>query len=329
MNSRPDQILKAFTARNPGIWKYVEDVRAERGKYFNDWPEWCYLPVSATYTYVLRDSLPRNLSEELFAAPEVSQKISDASLASALAAWRVGRGYYHFDPDLAAALAETSLEGDLPVELFYRLPEWCVYLDLEGIAPDWGHGVFVYLESDYDSGVPELRLYFDAEPVMFCVPLHLTHKSIDGMLAESDALGAANALLSGDPDVIALHKTAKREFTPRRMELLRPVLNLVMYLCDTDAEYKGGGRPSRPAMIKTKRGLRLFPAATTRLWEVGQKTGELLRKARQFTPPEERNAPRPHLRRAHWHTYRVGEKRQGFRVRWLHPILVGKWEEEN
>jgi len=42
------------------------------------------------------------------------------------AAWRQGRGIYRLCPELAEALAGTDRDGDLPADLLYRLPEWCV-----------------------------------------------------------------------------------------------------------------------------------------------------------------------------------------------------------
>ena len=93
-----------------------------------------------------------------------------------------------------------------------------------------------------------------------------------------------------------------------------------------------GDNLTRPEEIlrafSARRGPRLFPASEPRVWHVGEETGARLRQASAARrTPEERNAPRPHQRRAHWHTYRTGPRREGYLVRWLHPILVGWYNE--
>ena len=76
---------------------------------------------------------------------------------------------------------------------------------------------------------------------------------------------------------------------------------------------------------KPKKGWRIFPPSSPRLWDIGLKIGEQLRNAQSAErgPAGERFSPAPHLRRAHWHTYRVGPGRMESRLRWLSPTLVG------
>jgi hypothetical protein len=54
--------------------------------------------------------------------------------------------------------------------------------------------------------------------------------------------------------------------------------------------------------------------------------GAALRRAESSGEPGvehgERARPRAHIRRAHWHTFRVGEGRRGVKVKWVAPIPV-------
>jgi len=50
-------------------------------------------------------------------------RAADIAVLSALAAWRQGRGIYRVGPELAEALTGTDLDGTLPVDVLYRLPE--------------------------------------------------------------------------------------------------------------------------------------------------------------------------------------------------------------
>lgn len=36
-----------------------------------------------------------------------------------------------------------------------------------------------------------------------------------------------------------------------------------------------------------------------------------------------RNPPRPHMRKAHWHPYRIGHGRTGRKILWIPPVMVG------
>ncbi|WP_295430181.1 hypothetical protein [uncultured Thiodictyon sp.] len=53
-----------------------------------------------------------------------------------------------FDPTVAAAVAGTPLAGDLPNDLRYRLPEWCVSIETPGRTWEGRtlHGFWVHLE---------------------------------------------------------------------------------------------------------------------------------------------------------------------------------------
>jgi hypothetical protein len=113
-----------------------------------------------------------------------------------------------------------------------------------------------------------------------------------------------------------------------------PLVSLVLYLCSQAAEIKeaGAGRrvPSQPQPQKTKKGMRLFPPNQPSRWEVGYRLGAALRQALlEYEPGEPTGthaSPRPHIRRAHWHSFWVGKKDQpnarSVTLKWLPPIPV-------
>lgn len=88
----------------------------------------------------------------------------------ALAAWRMTQGIYRFDTDIFSALWSTPIEGKIPVEILYRLPEWCVYieappgyqiedLDLFGwfTHPDWDADPLYRVEKELELLLQEMR----------------------------------------------------------------------------------------------------------------------------------------------------------------------------
>jgi hypothetical protein len=108
----------------------------------------------------------------------------------------------------------------------------------------------------------------------------------------------------------------------------------VLYICSETAKYRCAAepratRPSNPTGVKTKSGWRLFPPDQPKVWSVGEELGRAIRHAEAAAHVHhdgDRARPRPHVRRAHWHSYWTGpraspEQRKPI-VKWLPPIPV-------
>src|SRR5699024_94084 len=91
------------------------------------WPAWCYLPIAAGFAAANRgqpiDHLPLN---------ERAAISHEATILTGLAAWRMTKGVYEFDPELLEALWRTSLKGNLPARASHRLAGGGVYLSPRG-----------------------------------------------------------------------------------------------------------------------------------------------------------------------------------------------------
>jgi hypothetical protein len=110
----------------------------------------------------------------------------------------------------------------------------------------------------------------------------------------------------------------------------RPFVDVALYLCSTGADVvasTGVGKPRRA----------FAPAPGPRAWDVGYRVAALLTHhgdTRDRKASGRRPGPRPHLRRAHWHTYIVGKGSRADPslarrvLRWVHPTLVGAGELE-
>src|SRR5690606_26189287 len=90
------------------------------------------------------------------------------------------------------------VSGELPIELLYCLPEWCVYIETPGknFGPHRMNGFFAHLEYGAYFGHGELRLLIDhADDTPFefpfsPIPLHLVPggipASIDAFLRRTE-----------------------------------------------------------------------------------------------------------------------------------------------
>lgn len=326
MSMRPREHLVAIAKKYPNAWKMAENMRANRGKDLPWWPEWCYLPCAGAYTIVANHwNVPRLTTIE---------QVHDLSKIAALAPWRITQGIYRFDPDLLLGLMATPVEGNLPHDVLFRLPEWCIYIETPNTKwlGDTLYGYFVHLEYDVNDGRTELRLLLDTDEQLFPVPLHLGDwtlaESIKRFIDESIKQRTQNALWL---PAFEMNAEQQREFK----ESIDPLISLVLYICSTNADIGDGGkRPHNPTPRKTKRGPRIFPANQSTVWNVGVRVGAALRRAatRQASSAGggTHASPRPHIRRAHWHGYwrgpRDGERQ--FILHWLSPIPVGARQED-
>lgn len=254
----------------------------------------------------------------------------DIGRIGALATWRVTQGVYRFDPTLYENLVSTPLTGTIPVEIFSHLPEWCIYIETPGFyfIDDFLPGFFTHLEDDQNGGPPELRLLLDTTEGFIPAVIHLMPGAsvLDGMkqtFLEAEAVGKATG-----NDYHVNVTEADFEHASRR---LGELLNLVLYVCSSGADLPFHGL-NRPFPKKIKGGYRYFPPDKPKVWDVGYRIGAAIRAAQSKEQSESQGgthaSPRPHIRRAHWHSFWTGPKRGVLKVYWLPPIPVGVQEIE-
>lgn len=316
---RPRDHMAAAGRLYPQAWKQADDFRAGRGHDLPGWPDWCFLPLAGWYAIVSTDAGTERLSLD---------RMPDVSRLAAIGTWRVTQGIYRFDPALYESIIDTPISGDLPCDVLYRMPEWCVYIETPGMQ--WAgsplYGAWAHLEYDSNNGRHELRILIDAEAGLVALVLHL------GAWTLAEAIQRALAEAQRHAPGIAIGGAGDAWRTA-----LEPVLNLLLYLCSENAEIDGKRiRPANPEPKKTKRGWRLFSADGPSTWDVGVRLGAALRRAYHAAETDQGGThagPRPHIRRAHWHGFRSGamktldgapipaEKRK-FALRWLPPIPV-------
>jgi hypothetical protein len=342
---RAREILAAIGRGYPHAWQQADHFRAQRGRGgLPDWPDWCYLPLHASYAIASGGGDNRVPLEHAH----------HVGIVGALAAWRMTQGIYRYDPALYTAVCDTPLERDLPVDPLYRLPEWCVYIETTAGNLSWPeadgstrpiHGAWAHLDWDERDGAPhhELRLVLDCardpaaplNPWSGCVPVPII-LGAGGLAAAVERVidsGAREARKAGytqgwEADAHADAHAGAQQYAGR----IAPLVSLALYLCADDAEIgTGARRPANPEPKRTRRtGWRLFAAAGPTTWDVGVRIGAALRRAYQAEETGGEAIPtgravRPHIRRAHWHTFlagpRVAEARER-RVKWLPPIAV-------
>ena len=312
---RPSIWLAEYGRRYPDAWKTIDRFRSMRSE-IGGWPVWCFLPMAGAYLIVSGGHREPSLD-----------RIHDVGAVAALAAWRVTQGVYRVDPTVLDALWETQMDGNIPVDILQALPEWCPYIQMDPPRSVVGvpcHGFWAHLEEDAATKRMELRLLLDTDEILIPMVLHLV-----GTLEES--LSATISEVRRQAELKGVRMEDNRFACEMRVDHIEPLLSVVLYLCAQNLEVSRAdgrpGAPSFPAPTRTKKGERLFPPAQPTTWEVAFRLGAALRQAtaREETIGEGGHArPRPHIRRAHYHTYLTGPRSapQMPVLRWLPPIAV-------
>lgn len=323
MLHRASNHLISISKRYPDAWKHIDMMRNDMGVDLPRWEPWCYAPFGAWYAIVSAQHRTSRLHTQ--------EQIADIAILAALGTWRVTQGIYRFDPALYDAIVETSITGDLPCDVLFRLPEWCVYIETPGLK--WIDracaGMWVHLEDDAQAKTQELRLVFDCVDGLGSVPLHLGDWSLEIALQKMSDTSRKNAQDYAQQTGISIDYNHDSQLEVMR-KCLEPFLSLILYLCSQNAEIGDGQRqPTFPQPRKTKQGLRMFAPDKPTTWDVGLRIGAALRRAyhdEQTHQGGTHNAPRPHIRRAHWHSFwsgaRKDEDKRKKQLKWLPPIAV-------
>jgi len=317
---RPLQWVRDIEKKYPEAWKHASRFRQAKLEGEIDWPDFVFIPVGAAVAIVQAEG----------PVDAASGRGPDIGAVAALAAWRATKGIYSFDTSLFFSLLDTPISGPLPTEIFERLPEWCVYVDLTGPwsqrlpDPQSMFGFFAHMEWDMVSHETELRLLLDTRRGLIPVPIPLTNHTLE------------------DSIEIVWKKTTKsdpiHESPITVARIIGPLIAITLYLCSEQPDIASANpkvrRPGNPLPIKTRHGIKEFAASAPAVWNVGWRIGAAIRRTEAaVAEPAPRGegshaSPRPHIRRAHWHTFRIGAGRQSQRLKWISPILVGAHEED-
>jgi hypothetical protein len=294
------------------------------------WPKWSFVPYGL-WTKVLYDHFGAD-KFELDGTGETFDRLITVGT------WRYTQGTYIFDRDVLAALAESDLSGDLPVNVLTRLPEWCVYISTPGLISFDNetalHGFFARLDRkiEGDQIADYLYLMLDTDTHPLTIPIVLDGRSVssalENLLSDYDVekpAGEPNAPLEGLLD--------KKQLIDNMTGYIKSLISLLLYLCSDKPEIEHyripGMSPGHPAPKKVKGSYKMFPAQNPTIWSVGREMGEKLRNAGYSAPGMGTgHVKRPHIRRGHWHGYWTGPRsgEQKFGYKWLPPMMVAAGE---
>jgi hypothetical protein len=308
---RLNNYVKHLSQKFPDAWK---EIRSIRDAFKDDvkWPDWCYCPLAGAYAVISKGSILK---------PDDAPYIG---IIGALAPWRLTKGIYKFDADLFSALWDTDIEK-IPVDVLYNMEEWAVYIECPidiSFAGKKLFGWFYHLECDANDNRAEMRFLLDYGDRLSPVPVHVkdtVSAGLDSMLKEAENYG-----LSLDDGAVLSSLS--------EMSQIRSMISVILYLCSEEQDIvdiqNPANKPARPTPVKVKKGLTIFPKDREVVWHVGYRIGGSIRNVNN---PGTGSKKRPHIRRAHWHSYWVGKNNTPERritLKWIPPTLVGADDAE-
>ena len=170
-----------------------------------------------------------------------------------------------------------------------------------------------------------MRFLLDTDKQLLPMPMHIGPWTVTEAL---DRVVSESVKHAGIAGIAAPPNDIKMSAAQSIAESLQPILALVLYICSDEPDIVDRDQPDqtpqRPQPKKTKHGWKLFPPNKPRIWNVGDQLGEQIRRTPSDHDRTERNSPRPHLRRAHWHGFWHGPKdgERKFKYKWLPPMVV-------
>lgn len=333
----PLQALKRISWDFPDLFPMIDDVVEERDpEMANRWDhKLVYAPVGLAHAAMLE-----------IGGPAAALLYSlDLALVTALAGWRKAKTIYDFSPVLAEELVKSARSEEMTMPLStLALPYWSIYIKPN--IKEWDiDGFFVYYDDDLNSDlnsktgkhIKELRFTplsknGDALPTIYLMQNEAEEicikDAIDAILNEANR-SDIRADIPRSLRVLKMNTVLTPDSTDQAAEelgkLTAQMISFVLYLSAVNADMK------RDATLPFKRTKQVRDIAReVEHIHVGDEVAVRIRTMNNHpttrTDSEplggHHRSPVTHVRRAHWHTFRVGEGRKKIQVKWLAPVVV-------
>lgn len=317
----PHEIVRRMKKVLDALHPKVEAWWKGRGTEYPDWPAEIFLPHRAWVDIMTHSPIAARIDKERQPTESCCNLLVPGF--SAICTWRYTQGIYRFAPNFMKELCSSPLTGTVPVELFFRLPQWSIYVETPGLTYESQalHGFWAQVLERAD-GAYELNIV-----------LNLASDLITGCFLLREGLTLREILIASAHD--AGKDGADCDFLA---EFFTPLFSLLLYVCSQEPDIVSargkGERPENARLQDTKRGWRLFPAAGPHVWKIGDSFEHAVSTYRNALNRAKRSGVserviRTHFRRAHWHTYLTGPRpkpgqknKQKPVLHWLAPMIV-------
>ena len=352
-----DRWLDYLNKKYPNVWAEMKKCREsfqfevykhKEWEYLKNFPAWVEMPmvlapflfetnIKNGYQYkAYKEAIEIGLciGSDNDAFREAFQRADcEVSSMGPMYLWRKTKSVYRFAPELYEELANQPLDGALQMQSFYRLPEWAVYIETPGLTISGREIVGFIANTDYamDWSNPERNTP--------CLDLTIFYNekasppdSLQVPMGERNVKETIDKLYKVDMDQRECSaKKYGNVFTNREL----PEHDDMMYICSEEPDIDRE-EASVSSHARKKKGN--VPKKSI-IVNVGVRVSHYIKKYKRQAFDNGNDtvggvSKRPHIRRAHWHTYWIGPREAKYPERqaipkWLPPIPVNvHWQEE-
>lgn len=322
----PMRLLKHINLRYPDFFLYTEEVYKAK-QYQHLWDHSLSRTTPAVPVRFLCGML-RKLPRELPA-----DRLEEVPVMQALAEWRQCKNIYDFDPSLTEELYAQAKKGIRVGRALLSLPSYALYIRPNFGDETTGKDFFVYWSQGDTCDLHFLSVKGGRPDVLLALTVGEADETLEGCLARSAEIQRARfekekhtaaGLAYGD--IAGQAKEAYMDFRDN----IAKWLTLVLYLTAVNADVK---RDEAHFFKRTKRVADI--PREVEILKVGERTGVHLRTMRKYristysgiAGAGHHRSPVMHIRRAHWHTYRMGSRKAALAERkpilkWIPPVIV-------
>lgn len=190
----PERFLAYTEQQMPYFKKIAALARTQRNWWMSQkrqWPDWCFVPddemawqlegyLYNIHTEEAHERFTKRIKDTF--GTEGKEFLRTALWIQSMAAWDITKNIYRFDPDLYRKTVETRVGTKLPVDTFFFMPEWTVFIETPYLVHD-GHsqdtssyynatGFFAHLSWQESNKMSALNIIFpDTLPTPATIPL--------------------------------------------------------------------------------------------------------------------------------------------------------------
>lgn len=326
------QAKTALEVLRPGVFKEVLAAHL----IFKELQQvpWLYLPIDY---YRVNYPILFPTPQEYLYQQSLKQLVE---LCVPLTQWELTKNIYDISTELFTHVIDTPL-NKLPVDTLLNIRDYCSLIVfptplIVGDPVKQGGEIedkrfnYAFVHFDYSFENKE-----DKEGVLILYATLLTEDFVPyGTLLplQTDDLDSciqnqSNWLVAWTEDIykVNISPALRSQLAAQQRELWQRILNIMLYINSDNADLNSKKLRDKDTVTlkNTKRGIRVKDS-NPNIVNVGYKLRYLTTAPSPTHEDKEgtHRSPKAHLRRAHWHTYRYGEKRSKTKVRWISPILV-------
>lgn len=243
-------------------------------------------------------------------------------MMNVLRRWCCNKQVFKVDNDFMRELLKTeSLK--INKNLLLKVPFDTFYLDISNIEGAGSvYGMFIKIYDGREDVVSITILPLCDTPGKMEIKTNTYGEKdlcISGMYVE---FYKDECIVSPEESIIFGSRLSSKDLIMAALQFVTYIASEKPDIVQNELTVKTYRRPSSVSAIKNK-------FSEVQMWDVGVRIGNEFRKSRKLVEASdseevyhEGSTKRPHVRRAHWHRYRIGKGRKEVIVKWLPPTTV-------